>query len=108
MVARYIAELKTRMAEGGLREAAIRAMLYVRMADGAADERAFAVLRQLRAEHGGGLTLADYKAIVREQFCMLLVDEAAALSALAEIARRNPAGTFDVVAALRRVAAATG
>jgi hypothetical protein len=39
---------------------------------------------------------------------MLLVDEAAALSALPAIARRNPAGTADVVAALRRVAAATG
>jgi uncharacterized protein DUF3141 len=107
MVERQIEELKGRMAQGGLREAAIRAMLYIGMADGAADERAFAVLRQVRAEHGG-LALAEFKALVREQFFMLLADEAAALAAIPEIARRDPAGISDAVRALRRVVAATG
>ena len=108
MVERQIAELKARMAQGGLREAAIRAMLYIAMADGSADERAFAVLRQIRAEHGGGLTLAEFKALVREQFFMLLVDEDAAMIAISEIARRSPDRISDVVGALRRVATARG
>jgi hypothetical protein len=108
MVAHQIAELKARMAQGGLREAAIRAMLYIRMADAGPDERAFAVLRQIRAEHCGGLTLAEYKALVREQFFMLLVDEDRALGTIPEIARRDPSGITDVVGNLRRVATATG
>ena len=108
MVERQIAELKARMVQGGLREAAIRAMLYIAMADGSADERAFAVLRQIRAEHGGGLTLAEFKALVREQFFMLLVDEDAAMIAISEIARRSPDRISDVVGALRRVATARG
>jgi hypothetical protein len=108
MVERQIAELKARMAQGGLREAAIRAMLYIAMADGSADERAFAVLRQIRAEHGGGLALTEFKALVREQFFMLLVDKEAALAAIPEIASRDPARIPDAVVALRRVATATG
>ncbi len=45
-----IAELKARLAEGGLREAAIRSLVYIGMAGPGVDERAFAMLRQIRAE----------------------------------------------------------
>jgi hypothetical protein len=96
------------MTQGGLREAAIRAMLYIAMADALADERSFAVLRQIRAGHGKGLTLAEFKALVREQFFMLLVDENAAILGISEIARRNPTGIPEALGALRRVATASG
>ncbi len=108
MFERKIAELKARMTQGGIREAAIRAMLYIGMTDGSADERGFAVLRQIRAENGEGLTLAAFKALVREQFFMLVTDEEAALVAMLELARRDQAEMSDVVRALRRVAEATG
>jgi pimeloyl-ACP methyl ester carboxylesterase len=108
MVERQIAELKARMTQGGIREAAIRAMLYIGMADGSADERGFAVLRQIRAERGEGLTLAEFKSLVREQYFMLLVDEEAALSAIPEILGHNPDEISDVVSALHRVTEATG
>jgi len=108
VVERQIAELRARMGQGGLREAAIRALLYVVMADGSADERTFAVLRQIRAEHGSGLTLAEFKALVREQFFMLLVDGQGALAALSELANRDRSRISEVVADLRRVASATG
>ncbi len=55
-----IAELKARLAEGGLREAAIRSLVYVGMAGPGVDERTFEVLRQIRAETGG-VTLAEFK-----------------------------------------------
>ncbi len=108
MVERQIAELKARMAQGGLREAAIRAMLYITMGDGSADERGFATLRKIRAEHGSGLSLAEFKALVREQFFMLLVDGDRALATIPEIARREPSRIAEVVSALRRIASATG
>jgi hypothetical protein len=81
-LSRRIAELKARINEGGPREAAIRALLYIRMPEGAADERGLAFLRRLRDEHGGGLTLAAFKQLVREQFFMLLLDEEHALQAI--------------------------
>ena len=108
MVERQVADLKARMTQGGLREAAIRAMLYIAMADALVDERSFAVLRQIRARHGMGLTLAEFKALVREQFFMLLVDENAAILGISEIARRNPTGIPEALGALRRVATASG
>jgi hypothetical protein len=82
-VSRRIAELKARINEGGAREAAIRALLYVRLAEGAADERGLAFLRRLRDEHRGGLTLMEFKQLVRDQFFMLLLDEDRAVGAIA-------------------------
>jgi len=81
-VARHIADFKARIGEGGPREAAIRALMYIRLADGDADERGLALLRRMRDERGGGLTLAEFKQLVRDQFFMLLLDEERALAAI--------------------------
>jgi hypothetical protein len=101
-----IAELRSRISLGGAREAAIRSMLYVGLGKLSADERGFAVLRQLHQEHGGQLTLAEFKQIVREQLFMLLIDEEAAFKAIPELARRQPQQIDAIRAALRRLAAA--
>ncbi len=45
-----------------MREAAIRSLVYIGLAGPGVDERAFEVLRQMRAEHGG-LTLEEFKQI---------------------------------------------
>ena len=42
------AHLEQQIESGGLREAAVRALLYIRMPDGVADERGFAALPALR------------------------------------------------------------
>jgi len=76
-----IAELKTRIPAGGLREAVIRALLYVGMARGAIDERGFEMTRRIRQAHDN-MSLSDFKALVREQFNMLLIDQQAALAAI--------------------------
>ncbi len=49
--------------EGGPREAAIRALLYVRMPDGVVDERGFNLLRRMREEAGSGMTLGEFKRV---------------------------------------------
>jgi pimeloyl-ACP methyl ester carboxylesterase len=76
-----IAELRSRFSEGGLRAAAIRALLYVGMERASVDERGFEAVRQIRRAHTD-LSLGDFKALVREQFYMLLIDTEAALAAI--------------------------
>ncbi len=77
-----IAEIKARRAEGGGREAAIRSLVYIGLAGPGVDERAFEVLRRIRAEHGGGLTLQEFKQVLREQFFAMLLDRDGALAAI--------------------------
>jgi hypothetical protein len=81
-----IAELKSKIATGGLREAGIRALLYVGSARGMVDERSLEALRRLRqADESARLTLAEFKMLVREQFFMLLLDRDAALAAIPKL-----------------------
>jgi pimeloyl-ACP methyl ester carboxylesterase len=84
LVQRRIDELKARIPEGGIREAVVRALLYVGMARRAVDERGFETIRRIRgALHDlPPLPIADFKALVREQYFMLLIDPAAAVAAI--------------------------
>nr|WP_234939604.1 DUF3141 domain-containing protein [Sinorhizobium kostiense] len=94
-----IAELRARMSEGGLREASIRALVYVGRGHGM-DERQLAVLRRIRARHKDGFSLQEFKRVLREQSLMLLIDEPAALAALPSML---PEGTEERAAALAAV-----
>jgi hypothetical protein len=82
-----IAELRADIGEGGLREAAIRAVLHVARAGRGADERAFAVIRKARSEQERALPLAEFKALIRDQYLMLVLDEEEALAALPRLLR---------------------
>ena len=78
-----IAELKSRIASGGLRECVVRGLLYVGASRGMVDERSLEALRRARTNDSGSrLTLAEFKAMVREQFFMLLLDPEASLAAI--------------------------
>jgi len=81
LIDKRIAELKSRMAVGGLREAVIRGLVFAGMGRGGVDERGFAVARSIRRDETN-MSLADFKAIVREQFYLLLIDTEAALAAI--------------------------
>jgi hypothetical protein len=107
-VARRIAELRADMAKGGLREAAIRALLHVGLPGKAADERAFAVIRKLRSEQEHALPLAAFKALVRDQFLMLLIDEDRAIATLPELTRGHEGEARAAVAMIEQVARARG
>src|SRR5262249_22103064 len=81
LLQKRIAELKSRIPVGGLREAGIRALIYVGLARGTVDERGFEALRRIRRMHGD-MSLREFKSLAREQFLMLMVDTEAALAAL--------------------------
>jgi len=108
-IARRIAELRGRIGEGGLREALIRAVVWIGMADKAADERAFETIRRIRTELPEARPLAEFKASLREQFSMLLIDEAAAVAAVADLlADTGPDERAAALAIVRRIARAVG
>ena len=81
LLQKRIAELKSRIPIGGLREAVIRGLLYAGMTRAAIDERGFELTRRIRQAHGN-IPLSDFKALVREQFNMLLIDQEGALRAI--------------------------
>jgi Protein of unknown function (DUF3141) len=105
-----IAELKSRIATGGLRECAIRGMLYVGMARGGPDERAFEAVRAIRLAQEGmaRLTLSEFKATVREQYFMLLIDAEAALAAIPDLLPRDADARRKAFTAIRKVLSARG
>jgi pimeloyl-ACP methyl ester carboxylesterase len=107
-VSQQIESLKARTEEGGAREAAIRALLYIGMPDGVVDERAFAVVRKMREEHGGGIPLSEFKGIIRQQFLTVLLDHERAVAAIPAMIARNGDAAPKILAALRRVVAARG
>jgi hypothetical protein len=103
-VARRIEELRAVIPEGGPREAILRALLYIRMPEGLVDERGFNLLRRAREEAGEGLTLGEFKQMVREQFFMLLLDERRAVAAIpgmlakdSDLASRMAANLFQMI-----------
>jgi pimeloyl-ACP methyl ester carboxylesterase len=81
VIEQRVADLRSRIGSGGLREALIRALIFAGMDRAAIDERGFEVVRRIRENQGEG-TLSAFKATVREQFDMLLIDTEAALSAI--------------------------
>jgi hypothetical protein len=87
-----IAELKARIPEGNIREATIRALIYVGMARNSLDERGFESIRRIRRElkDSTPLPIADFKALVRDQHSMLLIDQSAALAAIPSMLPPDP------------------
>lgn len=105
-----IDDLKSRISSGGLRECLMRGLLYVGMARDRADERGLAAIRGLRAmrDDSSRLTLAEFKALVREQYYMLLVDPEAALGAIPDLLPPDKDACRKAFAALLKVLSASG
>nr|WP_229225188.1 DUF3141 domain-containing protein [Duganella violaceicalia] len=107
---RAAAALKT--AEGGVTEAIIRGLLYIYRSPemSAADERAFATIRQLRLRTSDDkeLSVTHFKSILREQYLMLQVDEEAAVRDLPLLLPDDAHARATALAIVRQVAGATG
>ncbi|MCC5856933.1 MAG: DUF3141 domain-containing protein [Ectothiorhodospiraceae bacterium] len=102
-------ELWEHVAEGGSHEALMRAVIYVLGGAPASDERNFKRLRATRAELEPGISLADYKQLVRDQFGILKLDRHAALEAIPDmLAGESPAAIDAHLEHLAHVFAASG
>ena len=110
LVERRMADLKARIPVGGIREATIRALIYVGMGRTGVDARGFEAVRRIRREQKDlpALPLAEFKTLVRDQFYMLLIDQEAAMAALPGLLPEDMDIRRKALALIRQVLAAPG
>jgi hypothetical protein len=109
LVAQKVAALRTRLDQGGLREAAMRMLLYVGSDESRVDVRGFRMAERVRDQYVVGERLSGprRRELVREQFLLLLLDEAEALAALPRMLRTDKDRTA-AVDMVRKVLSAKG
>jgi hypothetical protein len=104
------AHLEQRMDQGTLIEAAVRALIYVRLPEGKVDERGFAALKQISEELPAAKRVgaARFKEIVKEQYLILHLDEERAIAALPKLLPDDRRQCEEALAMVRRVLATRG
>jgi pimeloyl-ACP methyl ester carboxylesterase len=82
--AQWRADLEKRFEVGGVAEAVIRSIMYVRRPQGSVDERGFSVLQAIRQLQpvNRRRSLGDVKAMFRDQYVLLRLDEERAVRAI--------------------------
>jgi hypothetical protein len=107
--ARLSSDLLKRIDQGGPIEGAVRAMIYVRMEEGRIDERTFAALKQIAAEHKAPYVgFSRFKEIVREQYLILLMHQELAVAALPKLLPADREQRMALLEIARRVVTARG
>jgi pimeloyl-ACP methyl ester carboxylesterase len=103
-------ELEHRFETGGPEDAALRALIYIRLPEGTIDERGFSALKLIRASRPAAnrKTLAQMKEIVRQQYLLLRLDEERAIAALPGLPGADGAQRKAVLDAVHQVLAARG
>ena len=109
-VAQLRAQLEHGFEHGKIEDAAVRALIYVRLREGAVDERGFATLKLIRESRPENrrLSLAEFKQIVRQQYLLVLLDEKKALETLPKLLPSDEAECRSALEAIRRVLSAVG
>jgi hypothetical protein len=102
--------LDHRYEAGTADEGALRALIYIRKPDGAADERGFRMLKIIRDTRKANrqLTLSQFRDMVKEQFQLVLLDEERAIKALPKLLRPGEPESDAALDALRALLAAPG
>ena len=104
------ARLEEKIDQGGLIEAAVRALIYVRLPEGKVDERGFAALKQISAELSAAkrVGFVRFKEIVKEQYLILLIDAERTIAALPKLLPKERRQCEEALALVRRVLVARG
>ena len=106
-IAERIEHLLGTMDQGGPLEAVVRSLVHLAKGQKSVDARSFEVLRRTLKEYPN-ITLAHYKAVVREQWAMLTIDEQAALEALPKLLPSDPAKRRAMFEKIREIRTAAG
>jgi hypothetical protein len=106
-IAERIEQLLATMEGGGPLEAVVRALVYIAKGQKSVDARSFEVLRNILKRYPS-ITLAHYKAVVREQWAMLTIDEKAALEALPKLLPSDAAKRRAMFEGIRDIRTAAG
>jgi len=104
------ADLELRFDKGGPVEAALRAVIYIQRGMGSADERSFAVLKELHDAQppDRARSMAQLKEALREQSLLLRMDEERAVAAVPALLPRGSAERARMLTSVRRLVSAQG
>ena len=107
---RMRADLEKRFEVGGLPEAAIRSLIYIRLPQQSVDERGYTMLMAVRAMQpvNRQKTLAELKVALREQYLLLRLDEERAVGAIPRLLPDGEQARQAGLEAVRHVVGATG
>jgi poly(3-hydroxyalkanoate) synthetase len=108
LIARQKEKLLAKMDKGGPRAAVLRGLIYVRMAEGVADERGFEMIRRIRAELHKKPPLSEFKEALREQFFSILLDERRAVETIPALLKGHEDEGPGLFEKIRKVATAAG
>ena len=102
--------LEQRFDKGGLVEATLRAIAYIRLGEDGVDERGFAALRKLHDARPAGWpgTLAELQNVLDEQSLLVRMDEKRALSTLPKLLPRDTTERGKAFRAVRRIVSTQG
>jgi hypothetical protein len=89
--------LDRKFEEGGLEEAALRALIYVRLPDGAFDERSFRMLKGIRKQRKSNdrITPSQFRDMLNVQLQLVRLDEERAIGTVPKLLR---GGEDDIAA----------
>ena len=96
--------------EGGIEEAVLRALIYVRRPEGGFDERGYRMLKNIRESRKSNerLSLARFREMLNEQLQLVLLDEERAVAALPKLLQTEQSETAAALVALRQLVGAAG
>ena len=103
-------ELERRFEVGGLPQAVLRALIYVRMPERSVDERGFAALQAIRAMQpvNDRMSMAELKACLKEQYLLVRLDEERAVRAIPRLLPDSEHARRTALDALLQVLGARG
>ncbi len=104
------ARLEEKFEEGGVEEAVLRALIYVRRPEGGFDERGYRMLKVIRETRKSNerLSIAEFRTMLNEQLQLMVLDEERAIAALPKLLQTGGAETVAGLDALRQLVGAAG
>ena len=102
--------LDRKFEEGGVEEAVLRALIYVRRPEGGFDERGYRMLKVIRETRKSNerLSLPQFREMLNEQLQLVLLDEERAIAALPKLLQTDAAETSAALDVLRQLVGAAG
>jgi Protein of unknown function (DUF3141) len=102
--------LDRKFEEGGLEEAALRALIYVRLPDDAFDERSFRMLKSIREQRKSNdrITPSQFRDMLNVQLQLVRLDEERAIETVPKLLRGGEDNIAAAWSAMRQLVAAPG
>ena len=96
--------------EGGVEEALLRALIYVRRPEGGFDERGYRMLKDIRETRKSNerLSVRQFREMLNEQLQLVALDEERAIAALPKLLQASEVETTAALDVLHQLAGAVG